>query len=126
MHWWVILTMTNADKYLKDGVTVEQMRQDYNKTGQTLKSVFEWLYKPQATLATDEIIELKRLCEKVVLSFKDEPKIINLLDYNDRFDYHESTNRFDLEISIRKREKTVDEMLKREPPKKYGTMELFE
>lgn len=57
--------------------------------------------------------ELKRLCEKVVLSFNDTEKINNLLTLNTRFDYHESTDRFDLDIFIRKRDKTVTEMWRR-------------
>lgn len=73
----------------------------------------------------EEKEELKRLCEKVALSFNDIEQMINLLTLNNRFDYHESTNRFDLEISIRKRRQTVDEILKREAPANYGTMELF-
>ena len=68
--------------------------------------------------------ELKRLCDKVVLSFNDVEQMTNLMTLNDRFDYHESTNRFDLDIFIRKRKQTVDEMLKREVPSNYGTMEL--
>ena len=54
--------------------------------------------------------ELKRLCEKVVLSFNDTEQMNNLLTLNTRFDYHESTDRFDLDIFIRKRDKTVTEM----------------
>lgn len=68
--------------------------------------------------------ELERLCEKVVLSFNDIEQMTNLMTLNDRFDYHESTNRFDLDIFITKRKQTVDEMLKREVPNNYGTMEL--
>lgn len=54
--------------------------------------------------------ELKRLCEKVVLSFNDIEQMTNLMEANSRFDYHESTDRFDLDIFIRKRNKTVTEM----------------
>lgn len=73
----------------------------------------------------EEIEELKRLCEKVMLPFSDIEQMKNLMSLNTRFDYHESTNRFDLDIYLRKREHTVDEMLQRETPSNYGTMELL-
>lgn len=73
----------------------------------------------------EEKKELQRLCEKIVLSFNDIEQLNNLLTLNDRFDYHESTNRFDLEIFIKKRKQTVDEMLKRKEVPNYGTMELI-
>lgn len=74
----------------------------------------------------EEIEELKRLCEKVMLSFSDIEQIKNLMLLNTRFDYHESTNRFDLDIYLRKRKHTIDEMLQRETPSNYGTMELLD
>lgn len=44
--------MTNAERYLKDGVDIEEMAYDYNHTKGTLTSVFGWLRqqtKPQLT-----------------------------------------------------------------------------
>lgn len=135
------MIMTNAEKYLKDEAGgVQDFTEALMKFNEERKFVTEWYAKAHSkdcidlflneqakpTLTEDEIIELKRLCKKVVLSFEDEPQMIDFLSLNDKFFYHESTNTFDLEITIVKREKTVDEMLKREPPKKYGTMELFE
>ena len=73
----------------------------------------------------EEKEELQRLCEKVMLSFRDFEQMTNLMSVNDNFDYHESTNRFDLVINIRKRKYTIDEILKREAPQNYGTMELL-
>ena len=74
----------------------------------------------------EEIEELKRLCEKVMLSFSDIEQIKNLMSLNTTFDYHESTNRFDLDIRLRKRKYTVNEILQRETPSNYGTMKLLD
>ena len=71
--------MTNADKYLKNGVTVEQMRQDYNKTGQELRSVFEWLYAPiKTTLSEDEKVILRNIQFQPVAIGRDEDNDLEL------------------------------------------------
>lgn len=120
--------MTNAEKFLKGGKATEELIATMeNELPLSYTDVAQfWDKVVMPPLTKDERDELKRLCKKVLLSFQDEPQMIEFFEINDRFDYHESTNAFDLEIYIRKRKLSVDEMLKREPPKKYGTMELFE
>lgn len=54
--------MTNADKYLKDGVDIMQMLHDYNQTGQKCPSVWKWLEQSiKPTLTEDEKAILRNI-----------------------------------------------------------------
>lgn len=52
--------MINADKYLKDGVDINKMIDDYRKTGQKCPTVWKWLKKEvKPTLLEDEKVILR-------------------------------------------------------------------
>ena len=54
--------MTKADKYLKDGVDINQMLDDYCKTGQKCPTVWKWLEQEDKPILLEvEKVILKEL-----------------------------------------------------------------
>ena len=72
--------MTNADKYLKDGVDVMQMLHDYNQTGQKCPSVWKWLEQSiKPTLSEDEKVILRNIDKryKFIARFENNLRLLS-------------------------------------------------